>query len=535
MLVLPKIRTHPKETIRVKKHTRTRRVKQRAQRAKQRAAMGVEAGGPQPLLHQTIKPQYDMAQRTTATAAGGLSAIHMMVTALGIPAILSRFISILKRPQPYHDSDHVLTIAYNVIAGGQCLEHLDKLREDEALLAGLGTHRLPDPTTAGDFCRRFKEKDIDQLQEGINEARAHVWREQMDYLRPEAIIDADGTIEPTNGECKDGIDMSYNGEWSYHPLVVSLANTQEPIYIVNRPGNRPSHEGAAEYLDRAIALCKRVGFEKVLLRGDTDFSQTAYLDGWDDRAVRFVFGFDALPGLIERAEGLPEDDWRELERPKKHEVKTTPRTSPDNVRKQKIIEKEYKNLRLKSEHVSELVYHPTKCDRAYRMIVLRKNISVEKGERLLFDDIRYFFYITNDRSLEPAEVVKLANERCNQENLISQLKSEANGIHAPLGDLASNWAYMVMATLGLSLTIWFRLRTPISPRWRRDHERAKDKLMRMRFRTFCSWMIHIPAQVVRHSRRLVIRLLAYNQWVATLFRIVDTTRSECRWTGARLC
>ena len=79
----------------------------------------------------------------------------------------------------------------------------------------------------------------------------------------------------------------------YHPLLVSLANTGEPLFIVNRSGNRPSHEGAASYLDQAIKLCRRAGFEDILLRGDTDFSQVRHLDRWNVQGVRFVFGYKA--------------------------------------------------------------------------------------------------------------------------------------------------------------------------------------------------------------------------------------------------
>ena len=119
-----------------------------------------------------------------------------------------------------------------------------------------------------------------------------------------AVIEADGTLVPTKGECKEGADFNYKGEWGYHVLLVSLANTQEPLLLDNRSGNRPSSEGAAARFDQALALCRRAGFRRVTFRGDTDFSQTLHLDRWDEDWVRFVFGFDAHPTLVERAESL---------------------------------------------------------------------------------------------------------------------------------------------------------------------------------------------------------------------------------------
>jgi hypothetical protein len=115
----------------------------------------------------------------------------------------------------------------------------------------LGTHSIPDPTTAGDFCRRYSEEQIDQLQDKINESRLNVWSRQPKAFLDEAIVDMDGSIAPTYGECKSGMDMSYKGEWGYHPLFVSLANTNEVLYVKNRSGNRASHEGAYVYIDKS--------------------------------------------------------------------------------------------------------------------------------------------------------------------------------------------------------------------------------------------------------------------------------------------
>jgi hypothetical protein len=206
--------------------------------------------------------------------------------------------------------------------------------------------------------------------------------------------------------------LSYNGQWSYHPLIVSLFNTGEVLYLVNRPGNRPSHEDAWPYVDGAIELCRRAGFEKILLRGDTDFTQTRHLDRWDAQGARFIFGIDAMPNLVEMAENLPERAWKPLKRRPKYPVKTRPRQRPQNIKEQIVVQKEFQNIKLVSEHVAEFSYRPTACRRAYRMVVLRKNLSVEKGEQVLFDDLRYFFYLTNDETSPPGEIVTLANGRC---------------------------------------------------------------------------------------------------------------------------
>ena len=111
-------------------------------------------------------------------------------------------------------------------------------------------------------------------------ARRNVWAEQPASFFDRATLDMDGTLVATTGACKAGMDIAYDGTWGYHPLVVSLAETGEVLRLVNRPGNRPSHEGAAAQVDRAIWLCLRAGFRRIVLRGDTDFSQTEHLDRW---------------------------------------------------------------------------------------------------------------------------------------------------------------------------------------------------------------------------------------------------------------
>jgi hypothetical protein len=122
------------------------------------------------------------------------------------------------------------------------------------------------------------------------------------------------TLVATTGQCKRGMDIAYDGTWGYHPLVLTLANTGEVLSIVNRSGNRPSHEGAAAEVDRCLEVCFQGGFRKVRLRGDTAFSQTEHLDRWDDDGrIRFVFGYDCHATLVERAEQLPARAWKPLQ------------------------------------------------------------------------------------------------------------------------------------------------------------------------------------------------------------------------------
>jgi len=479
---------------------------------------------------------YEIADRTRAVGHGGIGAVHLLARHVGLIEALDRDVRLLKVHLPYHESDHVLNIAYNILCDGDCLQDLERLRNDEAYLDALGTQRIPDPTTAGDFCRRFESADqVTALMDSINSVRARVWKQQPDEFFDRAVIDADGTIAPTNGECKQGIDISYNGQWGYHPLVVSLANTREPLYLLNRSGNRPSHENAAEYLDRSIALCRTAGFKSILLRGDTDFSQTAYLDRWDDQPdVQFLFGIDASMMLKLKAESLGKSEakgkpspWKELSRPARYEVATDERAKPVNAKEQVVDERCFKNLKLRREHVAEIEYQPGKCDRPYRLIICRKTIDVEMGGEKLWDEYRYFFYLTNDRVTPAEELVLQANGRCDQENLIAQLKNGVSAMKLPVGSLISNWAYMVMASLAWSLKAWWGLMLPVEKgRWSERHQNEKHQIVRMEFKRFVGSVIRLPCQIIKSGRRLGYRLLTYNLWQPALLRGVAAWRTR---------
>ena len=385
-----------------------------------------------PMLRAT-NIEYELAGRAVGTACGGIGLVHQLVRCLGLARAIDQRLHVFKIHLPYHESDHVLNLAYNALCGGTCLEDLELRRQDEGYLNALGTARIPDPTTAGDFCRRFTREDLQDLQAAFDVARLKVWAGQPPEFFACAWIEADGTLVETAAECKQGVDLSYKGIWGYHPLVLSLANTGEVLRLLNRPGNRPSHEGAAELFDQSIALCRGAGFGKIVLRGDTDFSQTKHLDRWHEPGdVTFIFGMDCTPALHVLADDLPRSTWKLLERPPKYAVKTKPRRRPERFKQQVVEQREFKDIRLVDEWVAEMPYRPHACKHSYRLVVVRKNLTVsEPRQGRLFDDYRYFFYITNEgKPTTPAQIVFSANDRCNQENHLAQLYSAQGVVRA---------------------------------------------------------------------------------------------------------
>jgi len=490
-----------------------RKLRQRKRRIDRRLKPRNFQATDEPVFSGT-SPRYEMSGRTRCARAGGIGAIHAMAKRIGLVEAIDGSLELLKVHLPYHESDHVLNIAYNVLAGNTRLEDLELLRRDEAYTDMLGAPRIPDPTTAGDFLRRFKQADVVALMDAVNEVRVKVWDAQPANVRGTAVIDVDGTMAGTGGEKKEGMALSHKGIWGYHPLVISLANFRDPMYVVNRPGNVPSHQDAAEWIDRAIALCQR-SFESVRVRGDTDFSLTKNFDRWDEDGVRFVFGYDAMPHLVQKADSLPDSAWTRLERRPKYEVATQPRARRANAKEAVVVANGYRNIRLASEDVAEVEYSPGACKKTYRLVIVRKNLSVEKGGLWLFDDWRYFFYISNDKSLSAEEVVWESNDRCDQENLIAQLKNGVNALRVPVYDLVSNGAYMVIASMAWSLKAWFGLTLP--------RRVDREDIVGMEFKRFVNAVVLVPCQVLRKARRLVLRVLAYTSRARLLFRSMEAT------------
>ena len=142
---------------------------------------------------------YEVADRASGLTCGGIGVVHKLAQQTGLIEELDARLHLLKFHMPYHESDHVLNIAYNILCGGTCLEDLELLRNDEVYLDALGALRVPDPTTAGDFCRRFTRIDIELLMDILNDIRLKVWKQQPPEFFEEAIIEADGVLAETTG------------------------------------------------------------------------------------------------------------------------------------------------------------------------------------------------------------------------------------------------------------------------------------------------------------------------------------------------
>ncbi|MGH9918128.1 MAG: IS1380 family transposase, partial [Nitrososphaerales archaeon] len=408
------------ERSRAQRRQRSRLLEREASRIRQRLAGAVRVNESGPALgrHRVV---YEVAERSRAIAHGGIGLIAGLVKGVGLAEEIDSSLNLLRCHRPYNESEHVLNIVYNALCGGTRLDDIELRRNDAVFLDALGVDSLPDPTTAGDFCRRFDATSVWALQDAVNRTRLRVWAAQpASFFSGTARIDADASIIPTTGETKQGMNISYNGTWGYSALLVSLANTKEPLFIDLHGANRPSHEGVVPLYDAAIELCRQAGWSDILLRGDTDYSLTAEFDRWSDDGVRFVFGYDAKANLVGLAEDNPAELYHSLVKKAEEAIAKKERRKAPGVKETVVRIRGFKNIRTVGEDVTEFSYRPGNCERDYRVVVLRKDLNVS-GANVLFATFKYLFYITNDWDLTADEVIAEARGRCDQENLIAQL------------------------------------------------------------------------------------------------------------------
>jgi hypothetical protein len=441
-------------------------------------------------------------QREAATADGGLALAHQLVTRVGLDRDINRHLHLLTYNLPYFESDHVLTHAYNLFVGGRYIEDIACLQHSPAVRNLLGACRIPDPTTAGDFLRRFTEADLLDLQDAIDESRVRVWTILPRCWRRQGTLEMDSSLKVVYGDCKQGADFSYKGTWSYHPLLFTLAETGELLRIVNRPGNRPSAEGAADMLGPCLEMLAK-HFGQTLVRGDTKFSEGRILQTIIDHGADFVIGHPITPPIHGIALNRKPALWQPFRRrSKKSRPTTARRRKRRRQRQRKARRRGYRTLSTIREWVTEVPFTPAGLDRPVRLVILRKWVRQERQTELL-THYSYRAFVTNlPSTVSPSEVVRQADKRCNQENAIEQAKNGLGAMRMPTGTLLANGAFLMAGQIAWNLRAWLSLLA--LPR----------QTLTWEWGWFRRAFVHAPAHIISRSRSAVVRIAGSHRFAS---------------------
>jgi hypothetical protein len=444
------------------------------------------------------------------THYGGLVLAQQLVRRFRIAQRLDGALMLFKRHAPYHESDHVLALAYTLYADGTCLEDQAALQGSEAVRRLVGACRIPDPTTAGDFLRRFRTvQDIEQLSGVIDEVQEAVWSKLSRKVRRQrkkrefALVDLDGHIKPLYGVQKEGADFSYDRRWSYQPLVVSLGGSGECLKVVNQPGSARPSEAAAEALKDVLPRVRR-HFRNALVRGDTDFDRSDIFNTVLDEGAYFAIGARVYPNRAALVEAIGEKNWKPFFPRAEREERGEPsrRVYTRNWRRQKAAERGYRRLRTVKQWVSEIDYQPHGLNSPCRMIVRRVLIEETDGQGALFKHFRYRLVLSNlPRSYTPWQILDLTYQRCDQENVIEQFGQGIAGWRMPVAEFRGNSAWLQIARLAWNLGKWIaQLALP-------------SEVVRWEWKRFRRHFVYIAAKVLKSGRRLVVRLAGSHRFL----------------------
>jgi hypothetical protein len=442
-----------------------------------------------PKLHAAV-------ETSDATAVGGLALAARLSATLKAPRRIDAELSLLKTHRPFSESDHVLTHVYNLFLGGTCIEDIADLQHSEASRRILGAARIPDPTTAGDFLRRFGRDDIAGLDHVCDDLHRAAWKKRYGKRKRDlALVDIDSHVRHVYGEQKEGADFTYKGGFGYHPLVISLAETQECLRIVNRPGNVVSPDGADLALESVVPLLKE-RFRRIVVRGDSAFAQQPIYDTCERHGLHFAMVSPCHVNFEDLADAIPERSWKPFraEREDRPACKKKRRRRGSNIRRRKARKRGKRDLKLERQWVAEIDYKPARSESTYRLVIRRQRIE-ESEQGQLFELWRYRFVITNlPKSVAAAEVVRLSYRRCDQENVIEQLQNGVAAMRMPTGSFLANWAYLVCARIAHNLKAWLAMLA------------LPAEVMRWEWKRFRKAFVFVAARVVKRAGQVLVRI-----------------------------
>lgn len=471
------------------------------------------------LRHHKLHLERD--DRPDVTNLGGLVLPLALLRRVKAAQVIDEHVKLLKVHKPYHESDHVLSQALMLYAGGTCLEDMALLQQDTAVLRMLGAVRTPDPTTSGDFLRRFVPRgELESLRAAVDEIQERVWsnpkrwnwrrRHRSKEKRPFAVLYLDGKTKELIGVTREGADFDHKGRWSYNILVASL-DDGECVALRLRPGSVRSSDGAAELLDEVLPRLLR-RYQTVLVVADSDFDRFDLRYACERHQCYYAFVARETPNRPVLADGCTH--WRPF-RTRSHRMRQAERElkgadfkkrrKKGDRRRRRARQRGYTDLKLVRQHVGEI-----EGPDGARLILRRQLIDEERGkpgQRELWEVERYRYIVTNlPREWTPIDIVDATYQRCDQENLIEGMGSGIAAWRMPVAEMRGNAAWLEIARLAWNLGKWIAFVA------------LGKEASRWEWKRFRRCFVDFAAQVVRIARQTRVRILGAHRFSGELVR-----------------
>ena len=415
----------------------------------------------------TIRPGHTIRLKATTeplTVHTGLSLFYAMAEILKIPKSLDDHVQVKQRDSGYPESEHILALAANAFVGGDFLDDLEALREDDAIKMAIGRKEIPDPTTAGDFCRRFSRGHILQINKAFAEIEHEVYKKRKDVS--DLTIDVDAKVHEVYGKKKQGAAKAYNGVYSLQPMYAFADETDELLHVEVRSGNTHPGAKAVSYLKR---LAKKIpsSVEKIYLRSDSAFYNREVVEFCEEKGWEFSITADQTAALLRAINTLAPDAWHQ--------------DTED-------AERAY----------GEFTYNPVKWKKEYRYLVRREREKEKQGQKALFEKYSYYVVVTNKEG-EVKALMKTHAGRGRCEKRIGQFTNEFLS-HLPLKEFMANWVYLLCAQLAYNLSLW--IRDLVLPKgYRKKHIKRIRRTIGL-----------IASKVISGGRQISLRISLLHHW-----------------------
>ena len=395
----------------------------------------------------------------------GLVLVRQLIERLGVARAIDAGVRVLQRCKWYRESDHILTLIYSMISGGSRLQDVNRLGQDDALKRVLGSDRIPHATTIGKFLWRFGNDQQDKQRQGLAELRDTTAAIQQDAFamlprerRKVATLDWDSSIHEVYGQKKEGADFAYDNTWSYSALYGTLAETGDVLYLGLREGYRHTSYGTKEVLPGTIERVSK-HFREVRMRADSGYYSQALVKICEQREVEFFIVAKQHRNLMNAVREIQDSNWKSFAGSdlQAGDQGRRRRRRRANL-KRKIAIRRKPNSRFKgAPEIAGMMFKPKSWNKARRYVIKRTPIVDKDDQQLYLDDgLRQYVYwiVVSNSKRSNEQVLRIAQGRGNQENLIKDFKYGLGLAHIPTGSLAANQAYFMIAALAWNLKTW---------------------------------------------------------------------------------